>query len=72
MNKNVFNSVKQGLNEVVIIAKNNNPKTVIYKVNLIDIKNIRINANISKHELDSAVGVSIRALNYWESGERSP
>mgnify|MGYP001577819137 CR=1 FL=1 len=72
MNKNVFNSVKQGLNEAVIIAKNKNPKTVIYKVSPIDIKNIRINADISKNELASALGVSISTLNYWELGERSP
>ena len=72
MNKNVFNSIKQGLNEAAIIAKGKKFKTTIYKVSSIDIKNIRINADISKNELASALGVSIRTLNYWELGERSP
>ena len=32
MNKNVFNSIKQGLNEAAIIAKGKKFKTTIYKV----------------------------------------
>jgi len=68
----VFNSIKQGLNEALVIAKVKKFKATIYKVSSIDIKNIRINADISKNELASALGVSIRTLNYWELGERSP
>jgi len=68
----LFNSIKQGLNEAIEYSKNKCPKAIVHKFSPIDVKNIRANMSMSQTEFASAFGISVSTLRHWERGDREP
>lgn len=69
---NIFNSIKQGLDEAAAFAKGKKLKAVIHDINPVDVKNIRANVGMSQDEFANAFGISVNTLRHWEHGDRSP
>lgn len=69
---NVFNSIKQGLDEAATFAKGKKLKAVVHDINSIDVKNIRANIGMSQSEFANAFGISVNTLRHWEHGDRHP
>ena len=68
----MFESIKQGLEEAVQFSKGNCPKAVVHDFNSLDVKNIRNNIGMSQNEFASAFGISVSTLRHWERGDRKP
>ncbi|SMM99748.1 DNA-binding protein [uncultured Candidatus Thioglobus sp.] len=68
----LFNSIKQGLNEAVVFAEGKKSKAVIHDINPVDVKNIRANIGMSQNEFANAFGISVNTLRHWERGDRHP
>ena len=69
---NVFDSIKQGLEEAAAFAKGKKLKAVVHDINPIDVKNIRANIGMSQSEFANAFGISVNTLRHWEHGDRCP
>lgn len=69
---NVFDSIKQGLDEAVEFSKGKQKKAVVHEFSPIDVKNIRANVGMSQNEFASAFGISVNTLRHWERGDRTP
>lgn len=68
----LYNSIKQGLDEAVAFSKGEVPKAVIHKFSPKDVKNIRAKVGMSQSEFASAFGISVSTLRHWERGDRVP
>ena len=68
----IFDSIKQGLDEAVIFSKGKRSKAVVHNIDPIDVKNIRANIGMSQNEFANAFGISVSTLRHWERGDRKP
>ena len=68
----LFDSIKQGLDEAVAFSKGKAPKAVIHEFTPKDVKNIRAKVGMSQTEFASAFGISVSTLRHWERGDRVP
>ena len=68
----LFDSIKQGLDEAVAFSKGKVPKAVIHQFTPKDVKNIRAKVGMSQTEFASAFGISVSTLRHWERGDRVP
>lgn len=73
-----FRSIQQGLNEAIDYCEDNCSQAVVHevlpahKVSPVDVKNIRAKLAVSQAELASVAKVSVRTVQYWESGQHIP
>lgn len=68
----IFNSIKQGLEEAVAYSEGKYSKAVVHEFTPIDVKNVRAKMGMSQNEFASAFGISISTLRHWERGDRIP
>ncbi len=69
---NAFESIKQGLEEVLEFSKGKKGKAVVHEFSPVDVKNVRANLGMSQNEFASAFGISVSTLRHWERGDRTP
>ena len=69
---NVFDSIKQGLEEAVDFSEGRKRKAVVHEFTPVDVKNIRAMVGMSQNEFASAFGISVSTLRHWERGDRTP
>jgi putative transcriptional regulator len=68
----VFNSIKQGLNEAVAFSNGKCPKAAVHEFSPADVKSIRSEIGMNQTEFSSAFGISVSTLRHWERGDRLP
>ena len=68
----VFDSIKQGLEEAIEFSKGAVKKAVVHKFTPIDVKNVRKKIGMTQNEFASAFGISVSTLRHWERGDRTP
>ena len=77
---NLFESIKQGLNEAIEYERGNLPNVKVRKVTIAplnaydsnEIKEIRIQQNMTQKLFAEALGVSVKTVEAWEAGTNSP
>ena len=77
---NLFESIRQGLNEAIEYERGNLPSVKVDKVIVTplksyapnDIKNIRISHSMTQRLFSEALGVSVKTVEAWETGTNSP
>ena len=67
-----FNELKASLEEAVDIEKGKNNATRITRYEVVDIKTIREQLNVSQREFAEALGTSIDTVKSWEGKRRNP
>ena len=75
-----FESIKQGLSEVIEYEKGNLPKVKVRRVTIAplnrynsdEIKEIRTRQNMTQRLFAEALGVSVKTVEAWEAGTNSP
>ena len=68
----MYNSIKQGLEEAVEFSKGQCKKAVVHEYSSVDVKNIRKKVGMTQSEFASSFGISISTLRHWERGDRKP
>jgi putative transcriptional regulator len=69
----LYRDIKEGLEEMVAIEKGlQKPVRVHYVFTKDDIKALREKAGVSQREFADMLGVSLRTLQDWEQGRRTP
>ncbi len=68
----IFNSIKQGLEEAVAYSEGKCPEAVVHEFSPVDVKNVREKMGMSQIEFASAFGISVGTLRHWERGDRVP
>jgi putative transcriptional regulator len=68
----MYNSIKQGLEEAVEFSKGQCKKAVVHEYSSVDVKNIRKKIGMTQSEFASSFGISISTLRHWERGDRTP
>jgi len=68
----IFNSIKQGLEEAVAYSEGKCPKAVVHEFSPVDVKKVRAKMGMSQNEFASAFGISVSTLRQWERGDRVP
>jgi len=77
---NLFESVKQGLNEAIQYEQGNLPNVKVDKItvaplhayNGVQIKEIRTQQNMTQRLFAEALGVSVKTVEAWETGTNKP
>ena len=77
---NLFESIKQGLNEAIEYERGNLPdvkvdKIIISPINIYTsakIKEIRQHLSMTQRLFAEALGVSVKTVEAWESGKNTP
>ena len=77
---NVFESIKKGLNEAIEYERGNLQGVKVSNVTVAplntysasDIKEIRLNQNMTQRLFAKAMGVSVKTVEAWESGTNRP
>ena len=77
---NLFESIKQGLNEAIEYERGNLPDVKVKKVTIAplnnysgnDIKEIRLKQNMTQRLFAEALGVSAKTVEAWETGTNKP
>ncbi|QTA79373.1 HTH domain-containing protein, Cro/C1-type [Desulfonema limicola] len=69
---NTFDSIKQGLQEVVEYAQGNKSGVRVHYSTEPDVKAIRTRIGMNQNEFASTIGISLQTLRYWEKGQRKP
>ena len=73
--RNIGDELIQSMQESVDYMHGKKTKVAIHKVeipDIIDVKSIRKNLNLSRPEFANQFGFSSRTLQHWEQGSRSP
>lgn len=68
----VFNSIKNGLNEAIQHASGEKKIARIHKPKPVNVKNVRKTIGMSQPEFAATFGISLGTLRHWERGDRSP
>ena len=76
----LYESIKRGLGEAIEYERGNLPDVKVHKVTIAplntynsdDIKEIRINQNMTQRLFAEALGVSVKTIEAWEAGTNSP
>jgi len=77
---NLFESIKQGLNEAIQYEQGNLPNVKVDKItvaplhayNGVQIKEIRTQQNMTQRLFAEALGVSVKTVEAWETGTNKP
>ena len=77
---NLFESIKQGLNEAIEYERGNLPNVKVDKISIsplnsytsTEVKSIRVNHNMTQRLFAEALGVSVKTVEAWESGTNTP
>ncbi|HSW69451.1 MAG TPA: type II toxin-antitoxin system MqsA family antitoxin [Gammaproteobacteria bacterium] len=73
--RNIGNEMIQSMQDAVKYMRGKKKKAVTHKVvipDIIDVKSIRKNLNLSRPEFADRYGFSSRTLQHWEQGDRRP
>ncbi|MCX4026536.1 helix-turn-helix domain-containing protein [Endozoicomonas sp. SM1973] len=68
----IFESIKQGLEEAIEFSQGNPQKAVVHEFTSVDVKRIRADIGMSQAEFATAFGISVSTLRHWERGDRKP
>ncbi|MCI0653126.1 MAG: helix-turn-helix domain-containing protein [Methylococcaceae bacterium] len=68
----VFESIRQGLNEAIEHAEAKLVKTTVAKPESVDVKVIREKVGMTQTEFAASFGISLGTLRHWERGDRKP
>lgn len=74
-NRNMGNEIIQGMTDAIEYIRGNIGTAKINKVeipNVIDVRKIRENLELSRKEFADSFGFSSRTLQHWEQGDRVP
>lgn len=70
---NLYEELKEGLEEMVAIEKGRRQPLRVHRVfSSGDIKALRERAGVSQRDFAVMLGVSLRTLQEWEQGRRTP
>lgn len=67
-----FNELKTSLEEAVDIEQGKSDATRVTRYEVVDIKTIREQLNVSQREFAEALGTSIDTVKSWEGKRRNP
>lgn len=67
-----FNELKASLEEAVDIEQGKSDVTRVTRYEVVDIKTIREQLNVSQREFAEALGTSIDTVKSWEGKRRNP
>lgn len=68
----LFNDLQNSLEEAIAIQQDRQSASHITHHEVIDVKAIRTQLNVSQNEFASALGTSIDTIKSWESQRRNP
>ena len=77
---NRFNEIMKGLQEAIAYENGETEGVVVHKISVeevrtfspAEIRNIRMNANMSQQVFASCIGVTKKAVEAWEGGRSKP
>lgn len=70
---NLYEELKEGLEEMVAIEKGRKRPVRVHRYfSSSDIKTLREKAGVSQRDFAAMLGVSLRTLQEWEQGRRTP
>ena len=72
MNKNDFNELLASIREAGKILREEQPSSREFSFDPLDVKKIREKTGLSQRDFSILVHVSLRTLQNWEQGKRSP
>jgi len=68
----VFNSIKNGLDEAIENGKSGNNSALVYKPVPVDVKAIREKTKMTQEKFAACFGISVSTVRHWERGDRKP
>ncbi|MBK1641459.1 transcriptional regulator [Chromatium okenii] len=68
----LFNDLQNSLEEAIAIQQGRQSASRVTRHEVIDVKAIRTQLNVSQSEFASALGTSIDTIKSWESQRRNP
>lgn len=72
MNKQSFDELIESVREAGKIHRGEKKASRVFSFTPIDVKKIRQNTGLSQREFSALVHVSLRTLQNWEQGRRTP
>ncbi len=72
MNEEMFNELMQSIKEAALIKKGKLEPARIFKVNSLNITEIRNKTHKTQEEFAAMLNISIGTLRNWEQGRRKP
>jgi putative transcriptional regulator len=72
MDKNLFNDLVSSLNEAVEIRKGIKKPSRVFKLEAINVKDIRNKVGLSQNDFANMLHISVRTLKNWEQNQRKP
>jgi len=72
MRDELFDELKESVRECGAILRGEAEPSRSSVVNALDIKNIRAGYKISQSEFAALIGISVKTLQNWEQGRRTP
>ncbi len=73
--RNIGDDIIQGMTDAIEYIRGNKTHAVVHKIEIpddIDVKAIREKLNLTRQEFADSYGFSVRTLQHWEQGTRSP
>ena len=67
-----FDSIKQGLHEVIAHAQGDGSAVRIYRPRPVDVKGLRSRVSMTQEQFAARFGFSVATLRHWERGDRTP
>ena len=67
-----FESIQQGLTEVIAHAKGNTDCVKPYQAQQVDVSGLRCRLGLTQEQFAARFGFSVATLRHWERGDRSP
>ena len=68
----VFNELKTSLQEAVDIKQGVKSPSRVARFEVVDVKALRAQLNVSQQELAAALGTSVDTIKSWENKRRNP
>lgn len=72
MDEKMFAELEASLREGMAILRGEKEASRTFQLSAPDIKAIRENMKLTQHQFASLLGISLRTLQNWEQGRRSP
>ena len=73
--RNIGDEIIQGMTEAIEYIRGNHTNAIVHKVEIpdeIDVKSIREKLKLSRQEFADRFWFSVRTLQHWEQGNRTP
>ena len=67
-----FDSIKQGLTEVIVHRKGQTKGVKIHTLTEIDVQALRSRLGLTQESFAAKFGISLGTLRHWERGDRRP